>query len=104
MSALASFAGVAARMAMQRKARSARGEALVGNFQIDKGIPIPPRTGRGGAPLKGYTAVLRRLQRGDSVRLPLAQAAAGCLALRILGSGCFVTRAEGGHTRVWRIK
>lgn len=106
MSALRQFSLAAERLAFQRmkRARAERGGAMADQIPIDKGVPIPPACDRGGWPIKGYAAVLRRLEPTDSVRLPLSQAAAGAMANRVLGSGCYVTRAEGSHTRIWRTK
>lgn len=106
MSALGQFLSVADHMKRRQKtaARATRGNVLADRIAIDKDVPIPPARVRGGWPVKGYTAVLRRMVPGDSVRLPIGQAYAAAMATRVFGSGAYVSRSEGQGTRVWRTR
>lgn len=73
-----------------------------GAFAIEKNIRIPSA---GGARGKGYSAALRKLQKGESVLLPVKLTRhATSLAYQIFGSGRTVARAVEGGVRVWRIK
>lgn len=72
----------------------ARPVALV----IDKDVPMPVQK----RAATSFTAVLRKLKPGHSVVLPLSTSRACCLANKVLGTGKFVTRMEGGNARVWR--
>jgi len=65
---------------------------------IEHGIPPPPRR-----PRTGLTALLRQLEPGDSVLLPITPWRAYGLAYRVLGKGNFQSKKEHGGTRVWRV-
>ena len=69
-----------------------------GEFKIEKGVPVNSRRG------KGYSSVLRKLGKGDSVVLPTTPYSVRNLALAILGKGNYATHQEKEGTRVWRIK
>ena len=70
------------------------------DFVIEKNIPIPVLN-QGQS--KGYSEVLRKLQVGDSVVLPIPRTSLS-LAGSILGSGNFAARKCDGGYRVWRLK
>lgn len=70
-------------------------------FKIEHGITPPPPHGR------GYTEVLRKLKKGDSVVLPIGRQNASSAAMYALGSGNYVCRSLGNGKkgcRVWRLK
>lgn len=73
-------------------------------YTIERGIPIPPRGGRNGAPHNGVVAVIKKLRKGESVLLPIGFHAANAHAWKYIGAGCYVTRKEGAGTRVWRTR
>ena len=104
MSAISQFSIIAERLQRRTKARKVRGDALADHIRIDKDVPIPAARSRGGWAIKGYTAVMRRMQPGDSVHLPIGQAYCAAMGARILGQGCYATRSEGSGTRVWRTR
>lgn len=78
-----------------KSATSTEGNAL----KVEKNIPLPL------AGNKGYTAILRRLKKGESVLLPTSIQSAAALGAR---SGrapkTFTMRMVEGGTRVWCIK
>mgnify|MGYP001600192734 CR=1 FL=1 len=65
---------------------------------IRNDIPIPSPRGAS----KGYSAVLRTLEGGDSVSLPITVNSARALAHRVLGAGNYTIRFEEGGARIWR--
>lgn len=69
-------------------------------FKIEKGIPIPPMANGG----NGFSEVLRKLKKGDSVYLPTTVHKISSTAHGIFGKGNYATRTEGDGTRVWRTK
>jgi hypothetical protein len=67
------------------------------NVTIEKNIPIPARSRRG-----GLAEVVRQMQVGDSIVIPVAQRnGMGPLALR-LGIKVATRKEAVGQVRVWR--
>jgi hypothetical protein len=85
-------------------AKRRKSDRLAAHFKIERGIPIPPARRHNGAKVRGITGVLRLLQRGESVRLPISQNQAAASADRLIGAGYYATRREGSGTRIWRTK
>lgn len=67
-------------------------------IKIEKSVPVPMQHG-------GYSAILRKLKKGESAVLPIPTINVCSLAYKIFGAGKYVAcrKVEGG-TRVWRIK
>lgn len=84
--------------------RRALSERLAGRFKIERGIPIPRARASNGAKTRGISGVLRKLQRGESVHLPVHHGYASAMASRVIGSGYYATRREGSGVRVWRTR
>lgn len=70
-------------------------------FEIERGIPIP-NWNYGNVNAKGYAAILRKLEPGDSVVLPTTSNAISTTCARVLGKGNYVTRVVKGGVRIWR--
>lgn len=72
-----------------------------GSLKIDKGIPIP----ESGIVRKGHAEILRRMNVGDSILMPIPHGhTARNAAMYALGKGNFVTRKVDGGFRIWRTK
>ena len=67
------------------------------DLKIEKGISIPPRKG------KGFVGILRRLQKDESVFLPITYWPGGLISRANL-SGKATSRKYDGGFRVWRLK
>ena len=66
--------------------------------KIEKGIPLPPSR-------KGYSAVIRRLKKGESVFFELTNIQSITACYYQLGlKGKITCRSIDGGVRVWRIK
>ena len=70
------------------------------DLSIDSNVPVPDRYYRR---IKGYTAILRKLEVGQSVLLPTSPASACKLARGALGAGRYTSREEEEGTRIWRV-
>ena len=67
-------------------------------MKIEHDIPPPPPRRR-----TGYTALVRSLQPGESVLLPVPNWKANAIAYRALGAGNYRSQKETDGVRVWRI-
>ena len=74
-------------------------KAKAGEFEIEKGVSIPPKSNATGA-----AAVIRSLEVGDSVELPISIRSATRTAYHIYGSGHVVVRTTEKGCRIWRVK
>lgn len=71
-----------------------------GEFKIEDNVPIPSYGNQG----KGYTAVLRKLRKGQCVFLPTRiQSIQSCIHQMGATMSDFTCRSEGSGVRVWRI-
>jgi hypothetical protein len=72
-------------------------------WTIEKNIPMPERRDRGGK-YPGLTAVLKKMEVGDSILIPNAKVQA--LGSRLAGVRPlkFSMRSEGTGVRAWRIE
>jgi hypothetical protein len=100
MSSLGTFA----ERATWGAARRNKSDRMAENFRIEAGVPIPPAWNRSGGKIRGIAGVLRKLQKGDSVLLPVNQTYASAVSGRVIGTGCYATRREGAGVRVWRTR
>lgn len=70
-------------------------------MKIERGIPVPPRTGR---KLSQAAELMLSMKKGESLWVKKAPATVVQMAIRYIGKGKYACRAEGGGSRVWRIK
>lgn len=70
-------------------------------LKIETGIPIPSRKGR---KLSEEATLLQSMKKGESLFVEKRITSAVQLAIRYIGKGKYTCRAEGGGTRIWRIK
>lgn len=69
-------------------------------YRIQSGIPIPPIK-KSSLSLSG---VLRKMKKGDSVKVNKPAKVVTAVAHNTLGSGHYAVRRNGTGVRVWRIK
>lgn len=73
-----------------------------GHMKIEKGIPLPRRTGAERGELR---KLMETMEKGDSVLAKVTKENAYNTAHNAYGGNGFVTiRAEGDGVRIWRIK
>lgn len=71
------------------------------DIKIEKGIPVPPRSGSGGRPLK-YP--WDKMAKGESVMVSTASGAYSGKSYGRRHGLSFVARKIGSGYRVWRVK
>lgn len=69
-------------------------------MKIEKGIPLPPRKGRG---LSEAALLMQSMKKGDSLFLK-SRTSVPQMAIKYIGKGKYAMRSEGSGVRVWKVK